>query len=317
MTQLGFTGLANLGNTCYINSVLQIVSNIYEINDYIEENKNYDDSIIDHIMHKEWIELKKLMWTKNASISPGRFIQFNQSLFQNKDKIEFIGHKQGDAIEYLLFFLECIHNSYNKRDKTLKYDNIPFLKEYHKTDHSIITKLCLILCEYKYLNETSKKVETSKIEPQWTLELSIPNKKKVDLMECFEYTFTNELLTGDNAWFNDKKNIKINVIKTLKLYKTPTIFIINLKRWNNMNKNNTLIHLEEFIDLDLYSNDSQNKYELFGIINHEGNMFGGHYYSFVKKYNKWYLFNDTQIREISFKSIIFKNNYCLFYRKIK
>ena len=33
----GLTGLVNLGNTCYINSSLQIISNIPELNEYINE----------------------------------------------------------------------------------------------------------------------------------------------------------------------------------------------------------------------------------------------------------------------------------------
>jgi ubiquitin C-terminal hydrolase len=318
MTQLGFSGLANLGNTCYINSVLQVMSTIDELNNYIEQNSDYDESMMDYIMTKEWIDLKKLMWSKNACISPGRFIQLNQYIFKYKKKEEFINHSQGDANEYLLFFLECIHNSYNKRDKQLQ-KNIThkYLEEYYKKDHSIISQLCLILCEYNYLNEKDKTIETSKIEPQWTLELSIPKKNDVTILDCFEHTFSNEILKDDNAWFNDKKNMKINVIKTMKICKSPAILIIHLKRWNHIQKNDKLVHLEESLDITSYSKDTNNKYELFGLINHEGNLFGGHYYSFVKKYNKWYLFNDKQIKDISFKSIIFQKNYCLFYRKIK
>jgi ubiquitin carboxyl-terminal hydrolase 8 len=58
------------------------------------------------------------------------------------------------------------------------------------------------------------------------------------------------------------------------------------------------------------------QYELFGIINHQGNMFGGHYFSYIKK-NDWYSFDDTTITKIDTKAINDNKNYCLFYRKIK
>ena len=36
----GLTGLANLGNTCYLNSCIQIFSHTYELNELYHETKN-------------------------------------------------------------------------------------------------------------------------------------------------------------------------------------------------------------------------------------------------------------------------------------
>ena len=56
-------------------------------------------------------------------------------------------------------------------------------------------------------------------------------------------------------------------------------------------------------------------YELFGVINHSGNIYGGHYTSIVRNANgKWYDYNDAMITEISPNKVIGNKNYCLIYR---
>ena len=53
------------------------------------------------------------------------------------------------------------------------------------------------------------------------------------------------------------------------------------------------------------------------ITNHSGNCLGGHYTSYVKNANnKWYEFNDTNVKEISESKIITNKGYCYFYKKI-
>ena len=71
----GLTGLINLGNSCYINSALQIIGNFHELNDYIDSHLTENDKIdkLDSHLMKEWNDLRKLMWNKNVIISPNRF----------------------------------------------------------------------------------------------------------------------------------------------------------------------------------------------------------------------------------------------------
>ena len=80
----GLSGLANLGNTCFINSCIQVLSHTYELNNFLEDEtyknklrKKYDSALL-----LEWDNLRKIMWNENCVVSPGKFIKTIQKVAQ-------------------------------------------------------------------------------------------------------------------------------------------------------------------------------------------------------------------------------------------
>jgi ubiquitin C-terminal hydrolase len=192
--------------------------------------------------------------------------------------------------------------------KLQKTNNSELNKEidnYESNDCSIVHSLFSSFLSYTYVNKETKAVEFIKYEPHFMIELSIPLVDNISIEDCINFTFQEEEL--DTLWYDDKTNEKKQLLKKTDIAYYPNILVFHLKRWIHLKKNRQLVHFNEILKLG-------ESYELFGIINHEGNVFGGHYYSYIKK-NKWVVFNDTNVSEI--QDIIGDKNYCLFYRKIK
>ena len=333
----GLSGLANLGNTCFINSCMQILSHTYELNSFLEQEtykkrlKNKGESAL----LIEWDNLRKIMWDKNCIISPGKFLKTVQKIAGMKQIDMFTGYSQNDLPEFLLFIIDCFHTSLSREIKMTMSGTVE-----NETDK--IAVKCFEMIQNMYSKEYSEiwnmfyAIHVSEItsiatgkqlqitpEPYFMIDLPIPaDNKSPSLINCFDLYVEGEILDGDNAWYNEETKQKENIKKRLLFWSFPTILVIDFKRFNARNQKNQILIDFPLDDLDLskyvvgYKKNSY-KYELYGVCNHSGGVLGGHYTSYVKNANgKWYHFNDTSVSEVGLKnSIVSTKAYCLFYRK--
>lgn len=333
----GLTGLSNLGNTCFINSCIQILSHTYELNDFLNLgtykrrlNKKYDSALL-----MEWDDLRQLMWSENCIISPLKFIRTIQKLASLKKQEMFIGFDQNDVPEFLIFVIDCFHNALarkvemsivgneqNEKDK-IAVKCFSVIKEMYSKDYSEIWNMFYGIHISQIISTENKEILSLKPEPYFMINLPIPqNNKSPTLIDCFNLYVEGEILDGDNCYYNERTQQREAVNKNITFWSFPQVLVIDIKRFNYQNRKNQILVTFPLEDLDLSSyvsgyNKKKYIYDLYGICNHSGSSQGGHYTAFVKNANgKWYHFNDTSVTEISVvEQIITPKAYCFFYRK--
>lgn len=336
----GITGMENLGNTCFLNSCMQMINHTYELNEFLDSSK-YQECLKRDLIESEatlaWDELRKVMWTGNGVVTPKKFIHIMHRLANKKGKELFSGYTQNDMPEFFMFIIECMHTSISRKvnmkisgnvanttDK-LAVECYKLLQDLYSKEYSEIVDLYYGIYVNQITDIDGKKSLVLKPESYFILDLPIieGNTVKTTLYDCINLFVKPDILQGDNAWFNEETNEKQDVKKNVVFWNFPKILVIVLKRFtpDGRRKINTKIDFPiDNLDLSKYVlgyNPKSYIYDLYGVCNHNGGTNGGHYTAFVKHAsNKWIHFNDNIIEHVEDASkVVTSMAYCLFYRK--
>jgi ubiquitin carboxyl-terminal hydrolase 8 len=338
----GYTGLVNLGNTCFMNSCLQCLSHTYQLRELLT-NDNFINTklknINDGTLIKEWYALNNLMWSENCVVSCDRWLECVQKTALKQGQHLFTGFYQNDCAEFLIFILNDFHDSI-KRSVTMTISGTPInnkdkiavkcfnkIKELYEKEYSELINIFFGVQIMRIKSATNNTViYVEKPEPFFVINAPIPEtntKNTFTINDCFDIMLEKELLEGDNAWYNEKTKEKENVYIEHSFWNLPNVLILCLKRFNNFGKkiNKSLMIVPEpetnaantednysiMVNLSKYveNHDATSyKYEVYGFCIHSGGTLGGHYISVVKTAdNKWCVFNDQHIEKINNPSI--------------
>jgi ubiquitin C-terminal hydrolase len=349
-------GLQNIGSTCAINTIIQIICRNDLMRKIIIENEFPEDTLSAHLK-----EILVLMYVENKSLVPRKFVKKLFSVF--KDNFNY--GEQLDIHELWTFLtykiiseINTTTNIYKIIEKKEINDTIENGIVYKNDNESILALLNSkkIKNKFRYYdkklndNKTSEwqeliqgyllNITTCKrcknvlynFEPYTSINLNIPSNSRdtqnpedsanntVSILDMIRQVYKEEHCHDD--WKCEKCNEKTEYVKSTKIWSLPDVLILMINRIiNNRQKNNTPVDINESLSFNkgaVLNNVCEDvTYDLSSIGMHYGNLESGHYVAICKTDDQYFLYNDMEISKIDTFRKQNSNAYMLAYTKIK
>jgi hypothetical protein len=160
---------------------------------------------------------------------------------------------------------------------------------------------------------------------------------KISIDDCFQLFSSEEVLGEEDQWYCGNCKLHVRASKKIDLWKLPQILIIHLKRFQYSrgyrNKIESIVDfpIDDVLDMSKFvppvARLSSDRYRLFGISNHMGSLYSGHYTAYAKLWedvtspthrrrDEWYSFNDSYVQPLGDSPVCDSSNYLLFYQRL-
>ena len=304
------TGLISERNLCYINTELQLLFSIPEVNEFFV-SKKYRESCTQKLPICD--EISRIFGTRGQFPTSAAELRRQVGRFHGRRDI--CDGAQQDLLEFHTLLLTTIEDEL----ATVGYRAMSFLIKFRGKERT--RKVFLHTRDGRCTKGHS--VRTDEVEFE-VIKIDVPStKRKLSLNNLVNNKFGERTETvymkcsdccqhTSNCPQNGPCKLAAASSKT-ELVSTPDLLLIQLLRFRDYQhcKIETEITPENILTLP--NND---KYKLVSIGNHLGTFINnGHYQAVVKHGTTWFKADDSHVTETSWMNEITGNNYILVYRK--
>uniref|UniRef100_A0A3P8UP42 Ubiquitin carboxyl-terminal hydrolase n=1 Tax=Cynoglossus semilaevis TaxID=244447 RepID=A0A3P8UP42_CYNSE len=326
----GATGLRNLGNTCFMNAILQSLSNIEQFSCYFKElpavalrsgktagrrmyhTRSQGDSSVSLV--EEFRKTLCSLWQgTQTAFSP-------DSLFYTIWKImpSFSGYQQQDAHEFMRYLLDYLH-------RELQYScNGASIPASPQDDVRLSTTKdkCSINGPGSVVTSVFGGILQNEVN---CLICGTESRKYDPFLDCLRSFTDLEELDETELYYCHKCKKRQKSTKKFWIQKLPKVLCLHLKRfhWTAFLRNKVDTYVDfplRGLDMRGYLLEPENSlpgsclYDLVAVVVHHGSGVGsGHYTAYGSHEGRWYHFNDSTVTLVSEDTVKKAKAYILFY----
>ncbi|KAI5454824.1 hypothetical protein NCC49_002107 [Naganishia albida] len=292
-------GLQNLGNTCFANSILQVMMYTPPVLHYLSGQGHDSSSCVLSKVFCFTCELQKVkrnLWSASGqSWAPKEIMRSIKKICPTMKQF-----RQEDAHEFFRYGIDLLHNEALKIAKATETSWI------HKVWGGRLRSR--INC-----HECGNNSDTYDAFLDLSLDL---DRSTESVKEALAKFVQKDQLSGKNKYKCEKCNKLVNATKQMQIVKAPEVLSLHLKRFTPTGRKITsTIRYTGNLNLQPYMDEqaSSPAYELYAVTVHQGSgPHIGHYYSYVKNKNgKWFEANDESVSVAQAR--VFPAAYILHY----
>ncbi|KAA8526677.1 hypothetical protein F0562_008120 [Nyssa sinensis] len=320
-------GLKNLGNSCYLNSVLQCLTYTPPLANFCLKNQHSSscDSAKESDRKRECpfcILEKRIVRSLRSDLTLDTPSKINNCLRIFAEHFRF--GRQEDAHEFLRYVIDACHNTCLRLKKLQQQRRKVGLNNGGAGfNGSTVVKEIFGGTLQSQVKCLSCGTESNKVDE--IMDISLDVLQSSSLKEALQKFFQSEVLDGNNKYKCENCKKLVTARKQLSILQPPNVLVIQLKRFEGIfgGKIDRAIAFEELLVLSSYmckaSQDPHPQYSLFGTIVHSGySPDSGHYYAYIKDaMGRWYCCNDSYVSLSTLQEVLSEKVYILFFSRTK